>query len=52
MAATALALRDEQAGRSDLRDILEVAREDGDLPPTDQAHDFLDLLERLTELRH
>ena len=51
VAATALALRDEDGGRGDLRDILEVAREEDDLPQTDQGHDFLDLLERLTELR-
>jgi Ca-activated chloride channel family protein len=49
VAATALAVRDGQAGRSDLRDILEVARQDG-LPASDQADAFIDLLERLTEL--
>jgi Ca-activated chloride channel family protein len=51
-AATALALHDPQTGRGDLRDILDVARGDEGLPATDQADAFLDLLERLTELRH
>ena len=50
VAATALAIRDDHAGRGDLRDILEVARADEGLPPSDEADAFLDLLERLTEL--
>ena len=50
VAATALAVRDGQAGRGDLRDILEVARQDDGLPASDQADAFIDLLERLTEL--
>jgi hypothetical protein len=28
-----------------------VARDDGDLPATDQAHDVIDLLERMADLR-
>ena len=35
----------------DLRDILDVVREDGGLPGTDQVHDFVDLLERMADLR-
>ena len=50
VAATALALRDGGPGRADLRDILEVARQDDGLPTSAQATAFLDLLERLTKL--
>lgn len=50
VAATALALRDDAGGRADLRDILEVAREDDGLPTSGQATAFLDLLKRLTQL--
>jgi Ca-activated chloride channel homolog len=41
-----------QSGRSDLtlRDVLDVAQEEGGLPATDQVHDFLDLLQRMSEL--
>jgi Ca-activated chloride channel homolog len=35
---------------SDLRDVLDVAREDDRLPATDQVHGFLGLLERLVAL--
>ena len=52
VAATAAILRSEEGPRvSDLRDIVDVVREDGDLPATDQVHDFVDLLERMADLR-
>ena len=52
VAATAAILRSEDGPRvSDLRDIVDVVREDGDLPATDQVHDFVDLLERMADLR-
>jgi hypothetical protein len=52
VAATAAILRSEDGGRvSDLRDVVEVVREDGGLPATDQVHDFIDLLERMADLR-
>jgi hypothetical protein len=44
--------RDGRATGSDLRGVLDVAREeDGTLPQTDQVHDFLDLLQRMAALR-
>jgi Ca-activated chloride channel homolog len=51
VAASAEALRD-RAGTDDpkLREILAVAREDDGLPATDQVHDFLDFLQRMSEL--
>jgi len=52
VAATAAILRSDDGGRvSDLRDVVEVVREDGGLPETDQVHDFVDLLERMADLR-
>jgi len=52
VAATAAVLRDEDGARvSDLRDVVDVVREDGGLPATDQVHDFIDLLERMADLR-
>ena len=52
VAATAAILRNEDGPRvSDLRDVVDVVREDGGLPPTDQVHDFVDLLERMADLR-
>jgi Ca-activated chloride channel family protein len=41
---------DRAAG--DLRDVLDVAREDDRLPATEQVHAFTDLLEQLVELDH
>jgi Ca-activated chloride channel family protein len=52
VAATAAILHGEDGPRiSDLRDVVDVVREDGDLPATDQVHDFVDLLERMADLR-
>ena len=43
--------RDGRPNAGDLRDVLDVAREDGDLPGTKQVHDFLDLLAEAGALR-
>ena len=52
VAASAEVMRREGRSNLDLRDVLDVAREEGgDLPQTDQVHDFVDLLERMAELR-
>lgn len=52
VAATAALLRSEDGVRvSDLRDVVDVVRENGELPATDQVHDFVDLLERMADLR-
>lgn len=51
VAATAEVLRDSQfTGRTDLHDILQVADGAGDLPATDEVHDFLDLLDAAARL--
>jgi Ca-activated chloride channel family protein len=51
VAASAEALRHERGSDSPtLRDILDVVHEDGGLPSTDQVHDFLDFLQRMSEL--
>ena len=52
VAASAEILRRNGRSDSDLRDVLEVVREEGgDLPQTDQVHGFLDLLELMARLR-
>ena len=48
VATSAEILRREDRSEHDLRDVLDVAREEsGDLPQTDQVHAFLELLERM-----
>jgi Ca-activated chloride channel family protein len=52
VAATAEALHGGAVSDIDLRDVVDVAREEAeDLPPTAQVHDFLDLLEGLDRRR-
>jgi Ca-activated chloride channel family protein len=52
VAASAEILRRESRSNVDLRDVLDVAREEeGELPQTDQVHEFLDLLEEMARLR-
>ena len=52
VAASAEILRREARSNIDLRDVLDVVREEADdLPQTDQVHAFLDLLDRMAELR-
>jgi Ca-activated chloride channel family protein len=54
VAQTAAVLRrSESAGLVDIRDVADVAaRESRNLPPTDDVHDFLDLLDELGQLRN
>jgi Ca-activated chloride channel homolog len=51
VAASAEALRDQKGvDTTSLHGIIDVAREDDGLPATDQVHDFLDFLQRMSEL--
>lgn len=52
VAASAAVLRGQSGSpAADLRDVLDVAREAGDLPDTDQVHTFIDMLGRMADLR-